>query len=216
MTLQFDETKRLMTLLDEDCRKKVHHSKIHKNDIIYQQNESPTSFFEVQSGYIGLISITEDGKETLHRVFKKGHFFGHRTILSDEKYHATTIALTDAELNIISKEDFISQINTNHQLLLHVTQVLAKELRRSENKYSDLVNKKVEARIVQTLAFLKTRYPAYKWTRREIGEYCGAKTETVSRILSKLESADLITKKGRDIVIKDLLHLYHYADRLKD
>ena len=65
------------------------------------------------------------------------------------------------------------------------------------------MSKRVSGRIIESLIFLKNRYPAHHWTRREIGEYCGAKTETVSRVLGDLERSKVIEKVGRDILILD-------------
>jgi CRP-like cAMP-binding protein len=76
-----------------------------------------------------------------------------------------------------------------------------------------MTSKKVASRIIESLIFLKNRYPSYKWTRREIGEFCGAKTETVSRVLGQLEKSQLIEKDGRDILILDEKKLIQEAHK---
>ncbi len=215
MSLEFNNNQYLFNILSEKAKKEISSKVFKKNEIVYHQGDEPQHVYEVTNGHVGLISISHDGKEILLRVFNKGQFFGHRTLLSNETYHATTIALTNTQVKSISRRDFEAEIQTNNESLLYITQVLAKELRRSENKFAELATTKVEARILQTLAFLRTRYPNYQWTRKEVGEYCGAKTETVSRILTKAHNEGLISKDGRKINIVDLEKLYEFAENLK-
>ena len=215
MSLEFNNNKYLFDILSSKAKEQISSKSFKKNEIVYHQGDAPKYVYEVQSGYIGLIAISNDGKEILLRVFNKGQFFGHRTLLSNETYHATTIALTDTQVKRIIRYDFEAEIQTNNHSLLHITQVLAKELRRSENKFTELATTKVDSRILQTLAFLRTRYPHYQWTRKEVGEYCGAKTETVSRVLTKAHNEGLISKDGRKINIIDLERLYEFAENLK-
>ena len=77
------------------------------------------------------------------------------------------------------------------------------------------IAKTVINRIIESLVFLKHRQPDYQWTRREIGEFCGATTETVTRVLTKLETAGLITKDGRDINILDVHKLLEFSEDLE-
>jgi CRP-like cAMP-binding protein len=202
----------LMDKLSDEQKSRISTLKIKKGDTVYNQGESPKGLYYIDKGHIGLISIASNGNESLLRVFGPEQFFGHRSLISEEIYHASAIALVNTELVFISKENFDLILEETPCVLHVVAQVLAKELRRAENKFKGVTTAKVTQRIIQSLAFLKTRYPDYKWTRREIGEYCGAKTETVSRVLSTLEKDGLITKDGRDINIDDIDKLYEYAE----
>ena len=83
-------------------------------------------------------------------------------------------------------------------------------------RFAGITSKKVTSRIIESLIFLKNRYPEYKWTRREIGEFCGAQTETVTRALTKLEKEGLIKKSGRDIIIVDEENLFCRAENCLD
>ena len=205
-----------MSQLTEAQKSRLVHIKTSKGDIIYHQGDAPTGIYHVKSGHIGLITITPNGNESLLRVFGPNYFFGHRSLISNEDYHATTLSLVDCEMVFIPKDDFDEIVHENPNILMHVAQVLAKELRRAENKFRDLALSNVTSRIMQTLAFIKSRYPDHKWTRKEIGEYCGAKTETVSRVLGRLEKEGLIQKKGRSIIIPSTEDLYSRAEEIDD
>ena len=101
------------------------------------------------------------------------------------------------------------------KMLLHLSQTLARDLRIAEERFNDLTGKRVINRIIESLVFLKKRQPEYQWTRREIGEFCGAKTETVTRVLTRLEGEGLIVKDGRDINIPDVQKLLDFSEELE-
>ncbi len=216
MSFEFSEKYDLLSQLTEAQKSRLVHIKTSKGDIIYHQGDAPTGIYHVKNGHIGLITITPNGNESLLRVFGPNYFFGHRSLISNEDYHATTLSLVDCEMVFIPKDDFDEIVHENPNILMHVAQVLAKELRRAENKFRDLALSNVTSRIMQTLAFIKSRYPDHKWTRKEIGEYCGAKTETVSRVLGRLEKEGLIQKKGRSIIIPSTEDLYSRAEEIDD
>ncbi|EQC52416.1 cyclic nucleotide-binding domain protein [Bacteriovorax sp. DB6_IX] len=216
MSFEFSEKYDLLSQLDDEQIKHLVTVKVKKGEIIYHQGDAPTGVYHVKNGHIGLITFAPNGNETLLRVFGPNYFFGHRSLISNEDYHATTMALVDSELIFIPSSDFDNIVHAKPNILMHVAQVLAKELRRAENKFRDLANSNVTSRIIQALAFIKTRYPDHKWTRKEIGEYCGAKTETVSRVLGRLEKEGLIVKEGRGIVIPSIEKLYERAEELDE
>lgn len=180
---------------------------------IYSNGDCPNGFFYLRKGLVGLVYISPQGAESLLRIFAPFTFFGHRTFLAEEPYHGTAIALKDSEACFISEEKAQKMIHDFPDLRDHFLKVLSKDLRKAENRLRDMTSKKVASRIIESLIFLKNRYPSYKWTRREIGEFCGAKTETVSRVLGQLEKSQLIEKDGRDILILDEKKLIQEAHK---
>jgi len=216
MFRQIDKSFDLLKYLNTEEYQEITSFKFKKSDIIYNEGDLPLGLYFIKKGYIGLTRLSVSGNETLLRVFSPKYFFGHRSLMAGEAYHANATALVACEVVFIPKEIFSKIIKKDNSLLLFLAQILAKELRVAENKFSSLASSKVTARIVQTLAFLRTKYPEYKWTRKEIGEYCGAKTETVSRVLTILEEQGLINKNGRNIEILNFEDLYSFAHKLEE
>lgn len=211
----FDFGKELFDRIQELAPQSLKLRTYQKDDIIYHVGSEPEALYFIKSGLVGLIDIAKNGDESLLRVFGHEHFFGHRSLVSEEPYHATSIALKKTNILFINKEDLKNLCQDHSELLLYIAKVLAKELRRSEIRLKDMSSKKVADRIIESLIFLKTRYPHHKWTRREIGEFCGAKTETVSRTLSSLEQQGLIKREGRSIMIPEpqlLLDFIHNGE----
>lgn len=185
-------------------------------EFIYREGEKPENIFLIVDGLVGLVNMSMGGQETLLRVFGNDYIFGHRSLIAQENYHASALVLRKTNVITLCFHSPQDIIDNMPEFFPYISMILAKELKYAEQRFSDLTSKKVTSRIIESLLFLKSRYPDYKWTRREIGEFCGAQTETVTRALTKLEKEGLIEKKGRDILIVDEQALFCRAENCID
>ena len=80
---------------------------------------------------------------------------------------------------------------------------MARDLGHAELRMAGLLDKTVHKRVAESLLYLKLKHPNYTWSRREVAEYSGSTTETVSRVMTSLEGKNLIKKEGRDFIILD-------------
>lgn len=200
---EYSESINLRELVTEEQRKRFVIKTYKVGEVIYREGERPKGLYFLKSGILALTHISENGAESLLRVFTNCTFFGHRSLLAQQDYHATATALKDAEVVFIEEHLANEILSTNHELLLKLTRSLARDLKHVENRLRDMVGKRANQRVIETLIFLKHQTPDFPWTRREIGEFCGVKTETVSRALSELESLGFIAREGRNIAITD-------------
>jgi CRP-like cAMP-binding protein len=201
----------LTTKLKEFGRLRV----FNKGDVLYNKGDRPSGLYYINKGIVGLINLAPNGTESLLRVFGEQFFLGYRAFIVNEEYHATAMALTAVELIYFPFENVETILQTEPKLLVHLSQMLARDLRIAEERFNDLTGKRAINRIIESLVFLKIRQPDYQWTRREIGEFCGTKTETVTRVLTQLEEEGLLHKSGRDIEIVDINKLLEYSEELE-
>lgn len=186
-----------------------------KGDVLYNKGDKPSGVYYIKEGIIGLINLAPNGTESLLRVFGEKFFIGYRSFLVNEEYHATSISLSNVKLVYLPFENAQAILDRCPKMLLHLSQMLSRDLRIAEERFNDLTGKRAINRIIESLVFLKQRQPEYQWTRREIGEFCGAKTETVTRVLTQLEKEGFIEKDGREIFIKDNNALLEYSEELE-
>ena len=201
-------------LLPEDLIGKGKIKKFKRGDILYNKGDNSRQLTYTLSGIVGLVNLSPNGHESLLRVFGEKFFVGYRSFLVDEDYHATAVALSDGELLIFPYQTAEEVLGEAPELFMHISRMLARDLRIAEERLNDITGKRVISRIIETLIFLKQRHPNYQWTRREIGEFCGAKTETVTRALTRLEKEGLIRKEGREILLGDIQELLNFSDNL--
>lgn len=187
--------------LSEEEKKQVIRKDVKKGDILYREGESPRGLYYVCKGLFGLSLISENGAESLVRIFPSCSYIGHRSYLADEPYHATAQALKASEIIFFPKDIAHKILVQNPEVLMAIAKLMAFDLKVAETRLNDMIGKRAFARVAEALIFLKHKNEEFPWTRREIGEFCGVKTETVSRVLGDLEDQGHIKKEGRLIKI---------------
>ena len=181
-----------------------------KNDTIYEEGEQPQSIYIIEEGVVGLFLISETGKETFLRIFGHGSILGHRSYFAGEAYHATAICLTDCHFKCITKTDFNHIVSRNNELLMNILRLMSQDLGFAEQRLAGLQDKSAPRRICESLLYLKIKGDGQIWTRKQIAEYSGTTTETVARVMTKLEKLSIIQKVKRDYQIIDQEKLLSY------
>lgn len=199
--------------LPSELLQKGERKTLEKGSFLYRKGDKPTGFYFIIKGLMALIDTNPNGHESLLRVHSENFFIGHRTFLVEESYHASSLCLENTEVVHINLKDIRDLQSLYPEVLIHITQMLARDLRFAEERFNDLSGKRVLSRIIDSILFLKHRKPGYPWTRREVGEFCGATTETVTRHLSKLEKLNLVKKDGRLVIIPDVSALLEYKNQ---
>lgn len=202
----------LRECLTEDQRKRLISKTYKVGETVYREGEYPKGMYFLKSGILALTYISENGTESLLRVFTNCCIFGHRSYLSKGTYHATATVLKESEILFMDESLSNEILEENHKLVLNLARNLAIDLKNAENRLRDMVGKRASQRVIESLLFLKHQTPDFAWTRREIGEFCGVKTETVSRALSDLEGKGFIHREGRSIEIIDEEKLIEYLE----
>jgi len=174
-----------------------------RGDSIYNQGDIPQGVYFLRSGLVGLVSASSAGNEHLLRLFRSNEFFGHRSYLADEMYHATSKCLEKTAVVFLAKEDFRRCIAEHPEILWHITRKMAKELRLAEESRVTITDHDVLTRTAEALVYLKEIHPEHNWTRQEIAEFCDSTAPTIVRTLGKLEERNLIETSGRSIEIRD-------------
>ncbi len=174
-----------------------------RGDFLYHMGEDPKGLFIIKEGLVGLFHLSENGKETFLRIFSKDSILGHRSYFSQEKYHASAIALSPTKYVHVAESDCKMMCQENPNFLREIIKILAKDLRAVEIRLSGHHDKSAQQRISETLVFLKLKYPEQTWTRKEIAEYSGSTFESVTRLMSRAEELGIIRKMGRDFEIID-------------
>lgn len=183
-------------------------------DQIYSQGDTPKGLYIVNSGLIGLtITSATSGKVHLLRFFKQDQFFGHRSLFSEESYHATAVALEATKIKFIPKEALLIAIQKDPTLLMDFVKALSKELKRCETQHVMILENEILARVAQSIVYLKDLHPDHNWTRQEIASFCASTVSTVIKTLSELETSGFILQSGRSIQIIDREGLVSLQDR---
>jgi CRP-like cAMP-binding protein len=191
-----------------------------KGQYIFNENGFPHALYCVNQGKIKLNTIGIDGKEQILRLAKSGDVLGYRSLLSNERYHCSAVALEDSSICVIDKSYFWESINNNPKLLFEVVKKMSADLKAAEEHIVSLSQKNVRERMAEALLFFKATFGFaadgqtlnVTLSREEIADYVGTSTESAIRLLSEFNQDKIIELEGKKIKIVNLPKLIKTAN----
>ena len=176
-----------------------------KGSVILFQDDPGESLFVLRSGRVKVVLIGEDGREVILGVLEPGAHFGELALIDDQPRSAHVIAMEDANLLILRREDFRRRVEANPSVAWALLTELSRRLRRADVKIGGLVLLDVPGRIARLLLDLadETGNETIEkpLTHQTIAQMIGASRETVSRAMKEFQDSGLITVERRKIAV---------------
>jgi CRP/FNR family transcriptional regulator len=188
--------------------------KAKKGDIIYFSSSDLPRVFLLKKGNIKIVSVDEDGNETIKDIIEKGDLFGELTLENDRNSNEYAKALTD-DVAICSflMSDFEDLLLRNPSLALSYTKLVGLKLKRVKNSYANLVSKDAKTRL---LTFIKdwaerdgkndgNRVTIQNYlTQNDIAQIICTSRQTATVLLNELEENGLMHYGRKEIIIEDI------------
>lgn len=177
-----------------------------RNEEIYGESEPAVFLYKLVSGYVRTFKTLSDGRRRIEAFYIPGDAFGLDTRSS---HNVTAQAITRSRIELIAKKSLMSRAATEIAVVNHLLALTRLELRRANSHNLQLL-KSAQERIVGFLLDMeerqgKSREIDLPMTRGDIADHLGLTTETVSRMLWKLESIAAISiPKRRRIVLRNV------------
>ncbi|CUS97060.1 CRP/FNR family transcriptional regulator, anaerobic regulatory protein [Candidatus Kryptobacter tengchongensis] len=181
-----------------------------KGNVILMEDEIGSALFIIINGKVKVSRLDETGREVILSILGPGEVFGEMSLLDGLKRSATVSALTDTEVLIIYRDDFLNLLNKHPQIAISLLRELTQRLRKADMQIKSLSLKDAEGRIGCVLIMLADDLgKMYKGhviveglpTQQDLANMAGTSRETVSRILSKFEKNGLIKIEGKKLII---------------
>lgn len=188
--------------------------KAKKGDIIYFSSSDLPRIYLLKKGNIKIVSIDEDGNETIKEILQKGDLFGELSLEADENVNEYAKVLT-SEVSICSflLSDFEDLLVRNPTLALSYTKFVGLKMKRFKNNYSNLVSKDAKSRLVSFLKDWATREGTFEGnkvtienylTQNDISQIICTSRQTATLLLNELEEKNLIYYNRKEIIIDDI------------
>ena len=178
-----------------------------KGSVILFQDDPGDSLFVLRAGRVKVVLIGEDGREVILGVLEPGAHFGELALIDDQPRSAHVIAMEDAQLLVLRREDFKRRVEANPTVAWALLTELSRRLRRADVKIGGLVLLDVPGRIARLLLDLADESGSEQiekpLTHQTIAQMIGASRETVSRAMKDFQDAGLIRVERRRISIGD-------------
>ena len=179
-----------------------------KKQVIYSDGSYPNGLFFIIKGKVKTYNANPDGKEFITGLYKEGDFFGYNALLEEGKYEESAATLEDADVCLLSKDDFFSLIYKNKEVSKKFIKMLSDNVVEKEKALLNLAYNSVRKRIAQALIELKKRYQkdanekfSMPILREDLANLAGTSQETTIRTLSDFKEEKLIEINGGTITI---------------
>lgn len=191
-----------------------------KGEYIFKEGSIPYGVYCVNFGKVKLTKMGLDGKDQIIRLVKPGDPLGYRSLLSNDRYNASAIALEDSGVCFIPKDLFMGVIQKDSTLTMEMFKLLSEDLKKADIQLTHIAQKPVRERVAEALLFIKETYGyeadgstiSAKISREDIANIVGTATETAIRILSDFNKEGVISLKGKKIEIANSSKLLKIAN----
>jgi len=191
-------------------------SRYKKSEVILRPDNLNPGVNFVECGHIKVYSITEEGNEKLHIIFKAGAIFPLLWVYKDIMHDTYYEALDAVVLRKATKEEFIGLVGSSAQASAELLSRVLTTLDVYVDRVDELEYIKSYPRVVATLITLAKHFGKKNGkkilievplTQRDIAGSINMTRETASREMEKLIHKRLIAYKNHLIVILDLAKL---------
>lgn len=177
--------------------------------VIIHAGDPPETLYFITRGSVTVMIEDKDGHEMVLAYLNKGEFFGEMGLFDEKARSAWVVARGECEVAEIHYGQFRKLASDDPDILFSLATQMAARLRDTSRKVIDLAFLDVTGRIAHTLMELCNQPDAMthpdgmqiRITRQEIAKIVGCSREMAGRVLKDLEEQNLITAKGKTIVV---------------
>ena len=164
-----------------------------KGSVIVFEDDPGDSLFVVREGRVKVVLVAEDGREVILGMLGVAEHFGELALIDDQPRSAHVIAMEDATLLVLRREDFRRRVEGSPSVAWALLTELSRRLRAADGKIGGLVLLDVPGRIARLLLDFGEMAPGglidKPLTHQTIANMIGASRETVSRTMREFQDS---------------------------
>ena len=181
------------------------------NQVILLENDWGSSVYFIMDGWVKIRTYNLEGREVTLNILGKGEVFGEMAALEETPRSTDVITLAPTTIGNMPAQDFVHLVTTEPLAGMRLAQLMGRRLRQV-NRRLRLRESDSTSRVADILLFLaegqgKETVKGIELPNlphRELSSLSGLARETVTRVLSKLEKKDLISRDRDTLRIPDL------------
>lgn len=191
-----------------------------KDQVIYDVGDGNNSFFFLQTGFVKVGTITEDGRELIYDVRKSGDIVGE-LCASDQPRQDRAVALEQTEVITVPLDEVLEIVQKNRDLLRQLVQVFCASLSDAYDQLNSVAFGDTVHRLVRVLVKLgkqlgrrsgqSTEISTYL-TQEEISQMVAVRRERISTAMNFLRDRGLVDYSRHGHLVLDLKALENYGD----
>lgn len=104
-----------------------------KGELIIKEGDIADTAFVINKGHVEVKKITLNGESVVIARLDPGQIFGEMSLFDNSNRSASVYALSNVELSVITKEDFLKHLNDTPPQIKVIIELLLKRLRQTSN-----------------------------------------------------------------------------------
>jgi CRP-like cAMP-binding protein len=175
--------------------------------VIYGKGDPGDSLFAVISGIVQISVPSIEGKDTVFAQLAAGEIVGEIALLDGRPRSADVAAVTDCELMVINRRDFVPLIHDHPELAFRLIDILCEKLRRTNDQVERVTFLDLPTRLAKVLIELAQSGEAsaegrkISMTQRAIGQMIGMSRESTNKQLRNWEERNWVRLERGSIVV---------------
>ena len=195
----------------EELSHVVHRREYRSGETIYQMGAPSAGVYCISGGSVAMRKLDEQGNSVLLYLAYSGDTIGYRSFLRGTEHKTTAEALGPTVVCFVDGRAVTALIDRRPALALEFLRRATREVDDAHEALVKNVTMCNRARFVHLLLILMKRHGESAMngarqielplSRRDIASMIGARHETLSRIIAKLEAEGLARFSGRHVVV---------------
>ena len=163
--------------------------RVGRGTTIFAKGDPGSGLMGVLVGAVKVSVASADGKDIVLNVFREGDIFGEIALLDGRPRTADATAMSDCELIVIERRDFVPFLSSQPDVMLKFIEILCSRLRRTSEQVQDITFLNLPTRLAKTLLQLTggvqgSATPSKATiTQREISQMIGMSRESTNKQL---------------------------------
>jgi CRP-like cAMP-binding protein len=183
---------------------------VKKGETIFDEGDALNGIYCIKDGICKLSKLSDNGKDQIVKLVKKGELLGQRSLISEESTNLSAVAVEDMQVCFIPKQEILQFFNENNQFSLNMMKSVCVDLKDADDNMVNLAQKTVKQRLAETLLKLETDFGIHEdgslkiqLSREEIAGMIGTATESCIRLLSEFNKEGWVSLHGKKITLSN-------------
>src|SRR5215467_8809470 len=172
--------------------------KVAQGATIFAKGDLGATLMAVLSGSVRICVSAGDGHEAVFNIIKPGQVFGEVALLDGRARTADAVAITDCELMVIDRRDFIPFLHREPDVTLKLIEILCARIRHASAQVEDVMYLSLAARLAKALLELSGGVEGcamrhkVRIAQRELGNIAGMSRESANKHLRAWEQHEWV------------------------
>jgi CRP/FNR family transcriptional regulator, cyclic AMP receptor protein len=160
-----------------------------RGSTIFAKGDPGTSMMGVLTGSVKISVPSADGRDIVLNIIHEDEIFGEIALLDGHPRTADATAMTDCELMVIERRDFIAYLRSQPDLTMQIIEILCSRLRQTSEQVQDVTFLDLPKRLAKALLRLiadtegQASIRKVTITQREISQIIGRSRESTNKQL---------------------------------